>query len=132
MATRPAVGLSDAVAIKGIRVSLVGVTTQQVAATTPGELAGLAAVVRVRVTNETGRAIDLSSASVTFIDGRGQAGVPTVASPAKHFAGQLGAGGHADATYVFTLPQGLHHQAVQIYVSYSAGATIAHFRGVIA
>lgn len=131
MSTRPAVGLSDVVAIKGIRVSLVGVTTQQIAATTPGELAGVGAVVRVRMTNGTGRAVDLSSASVTFIDGRGQAGVPTVASPAKHFAGRLVAGGHADATYVFTLPQGVH-QPVQIYVSYSAGATIAHFRGVIA
>jgi len=54
-----------------------------------------------------------------------------VLATAKHFAGRLVAGGHADATYVFTLPQGVH-QPVQIYVSYSAGATIAHFRGVIA
>ena len=127
--TRAAVGLSATAAVDSqVRVSLVQIRSQYVAAHAPGEISGSAIVIKIRVTNRSGRAVDVSSASVTVLDSAGQVGTASPEAPAAPFHGRLGARSSATAVYVFEVPQARRNR-VDVFVSYSAGAPVAHFRG---
>jgi len=114
----------------GVIISLVKVSASTVTAATPGEIAGPAVVVRVRVTNNTTSPIDLGSTVVALIDSAGNPGQSTTAGPSDTFTGSAVAGASLEGTYVFGVPKSALNP-VQITVSYAGGAPVALFAGEI-
>jgi len=109
-------------------VSLVHVKALKVTAVGPGEIAGSALAVTVRVDNRSSAAIDADSAVVTLIDSAGNVGTPTTATPASPFVGSIPPGSRRDAVYVFTVAVSVRNP-INVVVSYSADAPAAHFAG---
>jgi len=127
--TKRAVGLTGRVDVDPrARISLKGIRSQKVSALGPGEVAGSALVVTVRLVNRSSRAIDASSTVVTLLDSAGQVGIPTTASPAAPFRGRVAPGKSADGVYVFTVPNSKRNP-INVFVSYSAGTPVARFVG---
>lgn len=111
-----------------VTISVVSATSQTVTAATPGEIAGPAIVVKVRIVNGTAASIDLGSTVVTLLDAAGNPGQSTTASPANPFTGTAAPGKSLGATYVFGVPA-TGTNPVQISVSYAGGAPVALFTG---
>ncbi|MFP7760251.1 hypothetical protein [Marisediminicola sp. LYQ85] len=99
---------------------------ETVSANTPGEIAGPAVIVGLRVVNDTASDLDLGSTVVSLVGADGTLGQPTTAGPADPFTSIVSAGNSAEATYVFTdAPSGV----ITLSVSYAGGAPIALFTG---
>ncbi|WP_460602724.1 DUF4352 domain-containing protein [Jatrophihabitans fulvus] len=114
-----------------MRISLPAIRSTKVSANGPGEIAGAALAVTIGVQNRSGRSLDLGSASVELVDSEGQVGTPTTEAPAKALPETVVAGATARGVYVFVVPAS-RRSRVDIFVSYSAGAPVAHFRGAAA
>ena len=129
--TRPPVKLTKpATPAAATKVSLTSIRAIHVGAVGPGEVAGPALAVTVRVANRTSRPLRLDSASVTLVDAAGQVGTPTPAPPASPLKGAVKPGATAQGVYVFNVPRSTRNM-VNIFVSYSAGKPVAHFRGAV-
>lgn len=114
-----------------VRVSLVKVASGKVKATGPGDTNGPAVIVKVRIENRTDQPIDLGSATVSLLYGKGRAvGTPSPSDPARPFDGVVNAGDSAEATYVFRVPRKTQDK-VTILVTYAAGAAVAKFDGAV-
>jgi hypothetical protein len=111
-----------------VTIVIVSAVSQTVKANTPGEIAGPAVVVKVRITNGTAATIDLGSTVVTLLDAAGNPGQATTAGPASPFTGTAAPGKSLEATYVFGVPA-TGTIPVQISVSYAGGAPVALFTG---
>jgi hypothetical protein len=96
----------------------------------PGEIAGPALAVQVRLVNNGSSTLDLSDVSVNLTDAEGAIAPPLTADPAEPFTGTLAAGQSATATYVFEFADG-RPQPVRIDVSSSAGTPVAVFTGTV-
>lgn len=94
----------------------------------PGEIAGPAVELTIRITNDAAKTIDLGNAVVNLTDSEQKPGLPIAGSPAKPFTGTLAAGHSAIGTYVFTVPTN-HRAPVSVTVSYTATAPVVLFVG---
>lgn len=104
------------------------ISTTEITPETPGEYAGSAVVVTVKVANESKRAQSIDSAVVSLVTDDGDVGVATTAGPNEPLHGELAAGDDATGTYVFMLDP-TKGRAVKISVNYAAGEPVATFAG---
>lgn len=127
--TQAPVPLSRKVEVDGkVQLSLAALRSVHVAAHGPGEIAGPALAVTVRVVNDSRRRVDVSHSSVNVIGADGQVGEPSSEAPAHPFTGSVAPGHSAEATYVFRMSDSVRRR-VDIYVSYAPAAPVAHFHG---
>lgn len=112
----------------GVTAHLTSVTAVQAQAAGPGEVAGPALKVAVRLTNDSDAAISLVGVVVTIADANGTPGVQMSQSGSSPFRGSLAAHASADAVYVFTIPAG-HRNPVTVNLSYSSEAPVVLFVG---
>jgi hypothetical protein len=114
----------------GVAVTVTDVQVLEVAANTPGEIAGPAVALTIDVKNSSGEPIDLSTAMVTVTGSGGAYGQATTSEPFRPFMGSVEPGGEASGVYVFRLPAE-ERDALQVSVEYVAGAPIALFVGSV-
>tara|TARA_R110002020_G_scaffold214865_6_gene422052 strand:- start:8127 stop:8825 length:699 start_codon:yes stop_codon:yes gene_type:complete len=114
---------------EGVTVALVSIEAVEGEASGPGEVAGPALRVTVRVQNGTGEPKPLQRTIVTLSYGTDQ-------RPATEFqrsgsaplAGEIAAGGAAEGVYVFAVPQDQRGQ-IRVSVDLDTDATILLFEG---
>jgi hypothetical protein len=114
----------------GIVVVVADAERVETKAETPGEVAGPAVAVRLKITNGTDSTVDLSTVMVSLTGDEGAFGQPTTSAPAAPFSGELAAGADAEGVYVFGLPAE-QRDDLSIRVEYVAGAPLALFVGQI-
>lgn len=110
----------------GVTAAIESVKDITVDAKTPGEVAGPAVAIELRVSNEGKKPIDLASAMVSLTNSDELLGQPTTSDPYAPFSGQLEPGDSANATYVFLLPKDARSGLV-VSFQYVAGAPIVLF-----
>ncbi|RFU22791.1 hypothetical protein D0Z06_02620 [Geodermatophilus marinus] len=97
--------------------------------TGPGNVAGPALRVTVRVENRSTEPVDLDGAVVTLTSGVDQAPAPTLGDPsAAPLTGTVGPGEAADGVYVFTLAEDAR-DLVTVSVGHEPGAPYMVFSG---
>ena len=111
----------------GVRVTIANVKDVEVGATGPGEIAGPAVSVEVRVGNTSPAAFNLSGLAVTASYGRGTPASPTTAGGAKLLSGSLAAGRGASGVYVFLVPKA-QSGTLRVEVSSADSPSIAVFQ----
>ena len=111
----------------GVSVTISGVRDIDVGASGPGEIAGHAVSIQVRVHNATSAAFDLSGLAVVASYGRGTPASPTNSGGAKPLTGTLATGGTADGTYVFLVPAE-QSTTLRVEVSSAESPNIAVFQ----
>ena len=124
--TAAPVALQAPANVNSVVISLVTIKAITVGASTPGEVAGPALAVTVKISNNSSEAVDVDSAYVTLLDSQGQEGQPTPEPPAAPFKGSLQPGASASGVYVFNIAK---TQRNPITVSVTAGAATAQFVG---
>ncbi len=98
----------------------------------PGEVAGPALRVTVRVANDSAEPVDLDAVVVNASSGEDEVPAPTLGDPsAAPFAGSLEPGGTADGVYVFRVPVDAR-DLVTVSVGYRADAPFLVFSGAAA
>jgi stage V sporulation protein SpoVS len=127
--TKRAVPLDKTSPVSGkVAVSLAGVKSITVKAVGPGEVAGAALAVTVRIKNDSGHALNVSSAYVTLIDSAGNVGTPTPVAPSRPLIASIASGTTAEGVYVFTVAKTARNP-VDVMVTYSTDAPAARFVG---
>ena len=128
-ATVPSVPL-DEVSQFGGRVSaeITSIDPIEGEARLPGEVAGPALAVHVRLINDSSRRLDVGGVTVTLEDRDGTPSSPLSSAPAEPFTGRIAAGESAEAVYVFGF-EDTQSQPVTIGVNYSADEPVALFVG---
>ena len=113
----------------GLTANVVSVESYTATAKRPGEVSGPAVKVTLRLTNGTGSAFPLSTATVNAYYGSGATpAAPVAGDPAaKPFTGSLQPGASATAVYVFTVPAE-DDGAVTVTLSDQAGAQLVVFQ----
>jgi hypothetical protein len=129
----PQVGLGDAAAVgDGVTVAVASVERVQGSGVGPGNVAGPALRVTVRLTNGTAEALALDAVTVHAGYGPGVTPAPDLEDVSRlPFSGTVAAGATAEGTYVFSVPASALEPAV-IEVGYRPGAPLALFVGPIA
>lgn len=94
----------------------------------PGEIAGPALAVTLRVDNGSAKSIDLVGVGVILTDSAGNPTSTLVGSPSSPFSGTLAAGGNATGTYVFTIASD-KRRPITLALSYSTEAPTVVFSG---
>lgn len=128
----PPVGFEEDVTVADVTVALTAIEAIEGEATGPGNVAGPAVRVTVRLTNATGEVHSLDGVSVTLAYGPG--GTP--ASPLEDrsrrpFAGSLASGDSVEGVYVFSVPRdGM--DSVVVEVGHGPGVPRAVFAGPVA
>lgn len=125
----PAVPLDQPVEQAGITGSLVSVEAVDGQATGPGDIAGPALMVTVRLVNGTADDVPLDGVSVNLSTGADRTPASPLGDPRREpFAGTLAAGESAEGVYVFRAPAG---DRVDVEVGYRPGQPIAVFSGAV-
>jgi hypothetical protein len=96
----------------------------------PGEVAGPAVQVTVRIDNGSTHRISLGDVVVNVYNAANDPGVPVSTYVNQSLRGSLAPGRHANGTYAFTLPLA-GRNPVTVSVSYSPAAPIALFVGSV-
>ena len=131
-AALPQVPLDGSAAVgNGIVATLPKIEAIQGTASGPGNIAGPALRVTVRIQNGTAAAVSLDGVAVNMYYGADK----TPASPLDDksrlpFSGMLDAGKSADGVYVFTVPAD-QRDAITVEVGYQAGAPLLLFTGPV-
>lgn len=126
---RKAVSLKEkSTAGDGVTVSLDGLKSIQSKARGPGEVAGPAIRVTVRVRNGTPDRLDLSGAEVNLTDADGNPGSSMTGPPADPLPADLNAGSSATAVYVFDVSR-QQRNPVTIEVDVAASMPTVVFKG---
>jgi hypothetical protein len=128
--SRPAVALDAAAeAGDGVSASLVSLDAIEGTATGPGNIAGPALRITVRIENGTDEPVSLGGVVVDLASGRDLVPASPLDDPsAAPFAGTVAPGEHADGVYVFTIPEE-DRGSVTVSVGYQAGAPFMVFTG---
>ena len=128
--SRPAVALDEAAEVgDGVSASLVSLDAIQGTATGPGNIAGPALRITVRIENGTDGPVSLGGVVVDLASGPDLVPASPLGDPsAALFAGTVAPGGHADGVYVFTIPEE-DRGSVTVSVGYQAGAPLMVFTG---
>jgi hypothetical protein len=112
-----------------ISVSLGRIEAVQGVAYAPGEIAGPALRVTVRLVNDGPTPLNLGLVAVNAYIGKDRVPAGTVTKPGgKPFAGELAQGRAADGVYLFVVPLD-QRRDVTVTVDYSADVPTAVFRG---
>ncbi|RGE16224.1 hypothetical protein [Leucobacter sp. wl10] len=111
----------------GIAVVLASVTTTTVEAETPGDVAGDAVEVVVRVSNGSSETQSVDSAVVTLETAEGGLGIPTNVD-ASPLSGDIAPRKDAEGRYLFMLDP-VSGRDITISVNYAAGEPVARFTG---
>lgn len=123
------VALGAPAQVGDVTVSLVGIDAIQGTAHGPGDVAGPALRVTVRLDNGTSDPLDLLGVSVTMSYGSDATPASPLGDPsAAPFGGTLEPGQSARAVYVFRVPTDARN-AVSVSVGYQPGAPYAVFTG---
>lgn len=129
--TMPAAALDQAVEQAGITGSVVSVQAVDGRATGPGDVAGPALMVTLRLVNGTAEALSLDAVSVNLSTGEARAPASPLGDPRRApFTGTLSAGGSAEGVYVFRAATG-DRDRVDVEVGYRPGQAIAVFSGAV-
>jgi hypothetical protein len=128
--TLPPTPLDQPVDVEGARIELSDVERVEAEARLPGEVAGPAVAIHVRITNTGSTAIDLSAVTVNAHDASGQASAPLTTPPAAPLAGELAPGEDAEGVYLFEFGEG-RTEPITIEVSHAVQAPVAVFVGPI-
>lgn len=128
--SRPAVALDVAAEVgDGVSASLVSLDAVEGTATGPGNIAGPALRITVRIENGTAEPVSLGGVVVDLASGRDLVPASPLDDPsAAPFAGTVAPGDHADGVYVFTIPEE-DRGSVTVSVGYRAGAPLMVFTG---
>jgi hypothetical protein len=112
----------------GLLVEVLSIDAVEATATAPGEIAGPAVSVELRLINDTDTDIDLQrvQVEVTYRPERNP-GNP-LSDGTERFEGVLASGGEATGTYVFGVPAD-QREVIQISVFYDVAAPIVVFEG---
>lgn len=125
----PAAALDAPVDVEGVVASLVSVEPVDGQATEPGDVAGPAFRITVRIQNRTGQTVSLDGVTVNAFHGDEQTpSIPLAGPSAAPFSGTVRAGDSADGSYVFRVPAS-GPQVVTVEVGYRPGAPRAVFTG---
>lgn len=121
----PVPSTEDVVVADRVRVRIQSLRITRAEAKGPGEIAGRALAVTVRLHNTSDRPFPLAGAAVTALDAD-EAPLAVLVSPkaVAPFAGRVPARGHRDATYLFQLPQE-HPTPITVNVSPAPGLPVA-------
>ena len=117
----PTVRLPD-----GVVVHRSALVRRKVKAGGPGEVAGEAVVVHLRLTNDSAKRINLDTVMVGLRQPDGQVPLPLTADPYAPFTGTLDPGKSAIGSYVYSARRSRNDRWV-MFVQYVAGAGIARF-----
>jgi hypothetical protein len=129
--SRPAVPLDEVSTVDEVGVSLVAIEEIQGRATGPGDVAGPALRVTVRLDNGTADPLDLAAASVQVTYGPDATPASPLDDPsAAPFSGTLEPGASADGVYVVRVPVDAR-DSVTVSVGYRPGAPFAVFTGAV-
>lgn len=128
----PEVPLDSPAAVgNGIVATLPEIESIEGTAVGPGNIAGPALRVTVRIENGTGQAVSLDGVAVNMYLGADRSPASPLDDPSRSpFGGMLDAGGSADGVYVFSVPTD-QRDAVTIEVGYQAGAPLLLFTGPV-
>jgi hypothetical protein len=98
----------------------------------PGNVAGPAVRVTIRITNGTPEAVSLDLVAVNMFYGSDLTPASPLDDPSQApFSGTVAPGESGEGVYVFSLPSDARND-VTIEVGYQAGAPLLHFRGPVA
>jgi hypothetical protein len=128
----PEVALDATAAVgNGIVATLPKIESIEGSAVGPGNIAGPALRVTVRIENGTADAVSLDGVAVNMSYGTDRTPASPLDDPSRRpFGGLLAAGDSADAIYVFSVPAGAR-DSVTIEVGYQAGAPLLLFTGPV-
>jgi hypothetical protein len=113
----------------GVVVAVPAIESVNASGQGPGNVAGPALRVTVRITNGTRAAVALGGVAVNLSYGKDATPASPVDDPSQRpFSGRVAPGGHVDAVYVFSVPAG-DRDTVTIDVGYKPGAPRALFTG---
>ncbi len=113
----------------GVTAEIIGLEAVDGEARLPGEIAGPASRVEVRLVNDSGETIDLSGARIEITYGPDRTPGITLGQPdIVEFPASLEPGGRADAASVFVVPAD-QRENVQVAVWYTVDAPIVVFEG---
>ena len=129
----PEVPLDGQAAVgNGIVATLPTIEAIQGSATGPGNIAGPALRITVRIQNGTADAVSLEGVAVNMYYGADKTPASPLDDPSRRpFGGMLAAGDSADGIYVFSVPADAR-DTVTVEVGYQAGAPLLLFTGPVA
>ena len=123
--------LDESVEVEGVaEVELESVERVDAEARLPGEVAGPAVAVTVRITNNGSTPIDLGAVTVNVHDADGQVSAPLTAEPAAPLEGELQPGEDAEGVYLFEFGAA-RAEPITIEVTPTVDSPIAVFVGQI-
>lgn len=129
--TLASVPIDQPVDVDGIaRVELVSIDRVDAEARLPGEVAGPALAVGVRITNTGSTPIDAGAVTVNLSDANAQASAPLTTPPAAPLQGALQPDESVEGVYLFEFGDG-RSEPVTIEVSPAVAAPVAVFVGPI-
>jgi hypothetical protein len=126
----PEVALDAAAAVgNGIVATLPEIEAIEGTAVGPGNIAGPALRVTVRIENGTAEAVSLDGVAVNMSYGPERTPASPLDDPSRRpFGGMVAAGESAEAIYVFSVPTSVR-DSVTVEVGYQAGAPLLLFTG---
>ena len=123
---------AEAAVGNGIVATLPRIEAIEGTAVGPGNIAGPALRVTVRIANGTAEAVPLEGVAVNMYYGTDRTPASPLDDPSRRpFGGMVAAGDSADAIYVFSVPADAR-DSVTIEVGYQAGAPLLLFTGPVA
>jgi hypothetical protein len=131
-AALPEVPLDASAAVgNGIVAALPKIDAIEGTGTGPGNIAGPALRVTVRIKNGTSEAVSLGGVAVNMSYGADKTPASPLDDPSRQpFDGMLAAGASADGVYVFSVPKDARG-TVTVEVGYQAGAPLLLFTGPV-
>lgn len=127
----PPVAFDLPVDVAGITASVARIESIDGQATGPGDVAGPAVRVTVRIDNPTQEATSVDGVSVNVFHGPDLTPATPLGDPSQDpFAGEVPAGGSATGVYVFSVPAAAQGD-VTVQVGHRAGAPLAVFSGAV-
>jgi hypothetical protein len=112
----------------GATVSLESVRATTIKASGPADSSGPGVLIRLKMANTTGKALDTSFVQVNVTNAAGAPGTVVLGSPTRAITGSLKAGRSAEGTYAFVLADaGSAPVTVSVYVT--SGQPVVTFRG---
>jgi hypothetical protein len=130
-AALPAVDLDEAVPVEDVTLSVVRIEEIDGQATGPGDVAGPALRITLRLVNDGDAEVSLAGAAVNAYHGAELTPAPQLNDPStSYFAGDLAPGEAAEAVYVFRVPPD-QRDRVTVEVGYRPGAPLAVFTGAV-
>jgi hypothetical protein len=127
----PAVALDQPASVGGLSIEVASVEAINGQAKGPGNVAGPALRVTLRISNGTDAAAAVDAVAVNLAYGPDAAAASPLEDPSESpFTGSVAPGGTAEGTYVFSVPTD-GRDPVSVSVGHAAAAPIAVFTGSI-